>query len=169
MAGALFVLLIVVPVVELWIIVQVAHQIGLLDTLGLLILISMGGALLMKQQGMVAWQRLQATLARGEMPGKEVTDGFLVMLGGALLLAPGFLTDAFGLILLLPPTRALSKGMTRRVFAGWVSRRTGGAPRRIYDATVISSGRPKTPATPPALEETRRGPDRFGDGSPDTE
>lgn len=167
MAGALFVLLIVVPVVELWIIVQVAHHIGFLDTLGLLILISLAGALLLKQQGMATWQRMQTALARGEMPGKEVTDAFLVMLGGALLLTPGFLSDVFGIVLLLPPTRALFKGVARRVFARWVDRRTAGVPRRIYDARVVRSGRPEESPAPPALEENRPGPGPSADGSPD--
>ena len=166
--GILFILLIVIPVAELWIIVQVAHQIGFLDTLGLLILISLAGALLMKQQGMAAWQRMQDTLARGEMPGKEATDAFLVMLGGALLLTPGFLTDVVGIILLLPPTRALFKGAARRVFAGWVGRRTGGTSRPIYNATVIRSGRPdRSGPTPPALGGSPLDSDRHADGSPD--
>ena len=171
MAAALFVILIVIPVAELWIIVQVAHHIGFLDTLGLLILISIAGAFLLKQQGLATWRRMQDALARGEMPGKEATDAFLVMLGGALLLTPGFLTDVVGIVLLLPPTRALFKGATRRVFAGWVNRRTGGAPRRIYDATVIRSGRPERtgPAsTTPALGDTPPRRDRSGGDSPDT-
>jgi UPF0716 protein FxsA len=173
MAGALFALLIVVPVVELWIIVQVAHQIGFLDTLGLLILISIGGAFLLKQQGMATWRRMQTALARGEMPGKEMTDAFLVMLGGALLLTPGFLSDVFGIIFLLPPTRAMFKGVAGRVLAGWVNRRTGGVPRRIYDAKVIRSGRPAgggsaESARPPGLEANRPDPDPSGDGSPGT-
>lgn len=173
MAGALFILLIVVPVAELWVIVQVAHQIGFLETLGLLILVSMAGAYLMKQQGAATWRRMQETLARGEMPAKEMTDAFLVMLGGALLLTPGFLTDIVGIVLLLPPTRVLFKGAARRVFAGWVDRRTGGVPRRVYNATVIRSGRPDgstTPAessVPPALGEIPPRSDPRADGSPD--
>jgi UPF0716 protein FxsA len=169
MAGALFVLLIAIPVAELWVIVKVAGQIGFLNTLGLLILISVAGAYLLKQQGLATWGRMQAALARGEMPGKEVTDAFLVMLGGALLLTPGFLTDVFGIMLLLPPTRVLFKGTARRVFAGWVDRRTGGVPRRIYNATVIRSGRPEERPTSPAPGEIPRGSGRSEDGSPDTE
>lgn len=167
MAAALFVILIVVPVVELWIVVQVAHHIGLLDTLALLILVSIGGAVLLKQQGMATWRRLQATLARGEMPGREATDGALVLLGGALLMTPGFLTDAIGLVLLLPPTRALLKGTARRSIGRWATRRTAG-PRRVYTATVIRSRRESGSSDPPAMEASRRGsPHPSEDDSPD--
>lgn len=158
MAAALFVMLIVVPIVELWIVVQVAHHIGLLDTLALLILVSLGGALLLKQQGMATWRRLQTTLGRGEMPGREVTDGALVLLGGALLMTPGFLTDAIGLVLLLPPTRALLKGATRRSLGRWAARRTAG-PRRVYTATVVRTKR-EPGANPPAMEGSRPGSPR---------
>jgi UPF0716 protein FxsA len=169
MAAVLFFVLIVIPVVELWIVVQVAHHIGIFETLGLLILISMAGALLLRQQGLATWSRLQETLARGEIPGREATDGFLVLLGGALLLTPGFLTDAIGLILLLPPTRALLKSTTRRILARWAGRRAGGMPKRVYTATVIRSGRREEGPNPPRLGESRPGsPPPSEDGSPGT-
>ena len=95
-------LLLAVPVVELWIILQVAGELGLGVTLVLLVLISVAGAWLLKQQGLQTWARLRATLSRGQMPTAEVIDGALILLGGALLMTPGFLTDAFGILLLLP-------------------------------------------------------------------
>src|SRR5918999_3275743 len=131
MVGLLFVLLIAIPIAELFVIVQFAEAIGVLETIGLLIVISVAGAFLLKQQGMATWQRMQATLARGEMPGKEATDAFLVLLGGALLLTPGFLTDAVGILLLLPPTRAVVKGAFRRMLGSWAIQRAGTA-GRIY-------------------------------------
>ena len=140
MAGLFLLLLIVVPVAELWVIVQFAQQIGVLETFGLLIVISVAGAFLLKQQGMATWQRMQATLARGEMPGKEMTDAFLVLLGGALLLTPGFLTDAVGILFLLPPTRAALKGVFRKMLGSWAIRRAGPA-GRVYTATVVRSAR----------------------------
>lgn len=167
MAGLLFVLLIVIPVIELWIVVQVAHHIGFFDTLGLLILISIVGAFLLKQQGLATWRRVQEALQRGEVPGREATDGFLILLGGALLLTPGFLSDAIGLLLLLPPTRALVKGSTRTLLARWARRRVGG-PKRIYTATVVRSRRAGETATPPELGVPPAAPPRRnGDGSPD--
>ena len=133
MLGILFALLIVVPIVELWVIVQVAGSIGVLETIALLIAVSATGAWLLKQQGMATWRRLQATLERGEVPTREVTDGALILFGGALLLTPGFVTDAIGVVLLLPPTRAAIKGATRRTLARWARRRTG---LRIYSTTA---------------------------------
>src|SRR5918997_1226385 len=154
MAGLLFLLIIVVPVVELYIIVQFAQEIGVLNTIGLLIVISIAGAFLLKQQGLATWQRMQATLARGEMPGKEMTDAFLVLIGGALLLTPGFLTDVVGILLLLPPTRGALKGVFRKMLRSWAVRRAGPA-GKIYTATVVRSARKKPGATPPRLDEPR--------------
>lgn len=170
MAGLLFVLIIVVPVVELYVIVQFAQEIGVLNTIGLLIVISIAGAFLLKQQGVATWQRMQATLARGEMPGKEMTDAFLVLIGGALLLTPGFLTDAFGILLLLPPTRAALKGGFRKMLGSWAIKRAGPA-GKIYTATVVRnrrttreqapSGRPPLDAAPePAPGSADDSPDR---------
>ena len=171
MAGLLFILLIVIPVAELWIIVEFSQAIGFLETLGLLILISIAGAFLLKQQGMATWRRMQATLARGEMPGKEMTDAFLVMLGGALLLTPGFLTDVVGIVLLLPPTRAALKGIFRKMLGAWAIQRAGTA-GRVYSATVIRSGRKEGPANSPALPGEGPTPEPLlgsEDGSPDRE
>src|SRR4051794_21898896 len=109
----LLVLFVVVPLVELYAIIQVGQAIGALPTIGLLILDSIIGAALLRSQGRAAWRRFQAALAAGRPPAREVADGALVILGGALLLTPGFVTDVFGAILLIPPTRAV----VRRVLA----------------------------------------------------
>jgi UPF0716 protein FxsA len=167
-AGLLFLLIIAVPIAELYVIVQFAQAIGLLETIGLLILISIAGAFLLKQQGMATWRRMQATLARGEMPGKEMTDAFLVMVGGALLLTPGFLTDVVGITLLLPPTRAALKGLSRRMLGSWAARRAAPA-GRIYSATVVRSARKDGGASAPRLEETREGAPGSSADSPDRE
>lgn len=131
------VLLIAVPILELWIIVQVAGEIGVLNTIGALLAISVLGAWLLKQQGLATWARLQTTLARGEMPTKEITDGALILFGGALLLTPGFMTDVVGLILLFPPTRAIVKRAFRRVLASWATRRYVPPGSFVYEATVV--------------------------------
>ena len=107
MTPLLFLLLLAVPIAELWVIVEVAGAVGILETLALLVLVSVAGAWLLKQQGMATWLRLRRSLERGDIPAEEVTDGALILLGGALLLTPGFLTDIVGLTLLLPPSRAV--------------------------------------------------------------
>jgi UPF0716 protein FxsA len=168
MLPLLFVLLIVVPIAELWAILQVADWIGVLNTIALLIAISALGAWLLKQQGMATWARLRQTLQRGQVPTKEVTDGALILFGGALLLTPGFLSDAVGLVLLFPPSRVVVKASFRRVLARWAERRfvPFGA-RGVRSATVIrthraagDSARGEGPKTAP---EIRSGEDGFPD------
>lgn len=139
-------------------IVQVSQGIGVINTIVILFAVSIAGAWLLKQQGMATWMRLQETLARGEMPGKEVTDGAMILFGGALLLTPGFITDVVGLVLLLPPTRAVLKGATRGLFRRWAEKKV--APGvRIYRAGVVTTQRrPDTTEPRPASPETPRLP-----------
>src|SRR4051794_25225296 len=112
----LLLIFIVVPIVEIYVIIQVGQAIGALWTVALLIADSIAGSLLMKSQGRAAWRRFQAAVAEGRVPGREVLDGVLVIFGGAFLLTPGFVTDIFGAVLLVPPTRALVRRvLVRRV------------------------------------------------------
>ena len=129
----LLVLLLLVPVVELYVIVQVSHALGVVETLGLLLAISVLGAWLVKHQGLSVWRRLNASINAGRMPTSELIDGFLVLLAGALLLTPGFVTDAIGLLLLVPPIRALVRLTAKRRFGRRVQiiQATHGGP--IYD------------------------------------
>ena len=150
--------LLAVPILELWVIVQVAQGVGVPETLGLLILVSVVGAWLLKQQGMATWRRLQSSLSQGQVPTKEVTDGALILFGGALLLTPGFVSDAVGLLLLLPPTRAVLKGIARRHFARRAQRLGG---RSVYTGRVVRVQRNEPPGPTP-LESG-------GDDSPDKE
>jgi UPF0716 protein FxsA len=113
----LFVLFIVVPLAELFVIIQLAGAIGLLPTLLLLLADSIAGTILMKSQGRAAWQRFQEATQAGRIPAREVADGALIILGGAFLLTPGFLTDIIGFLLLLPPTRALFRRTVVAMFA----------------------------------------------------
>lgn len=101
----LFVVFVVVPLVELAVIVEVAGAIGLLPTIALLILVSAVGAFLVKREGIGVMRRTQAAINRGEVPGREMLDGALLMGAGALCVVPGFVTDTFGLLLLIPPVR----------------------------------------------------------------
>lgn len=119
-----FLLFVGLPIAELYVIVQVGQAIGLLPTLALLIADSVLGAALLRSQGRAAWARFNLALSEGRPPAAEVFDGAMVILGGALLLTPGFITDAFGLFLLVPPTRALlrrgvARMARRRVSFGW--------------------------------------------------
>jgi UPF0716 protein FxsA len=102
------------------------------------------------------------------MPGREATDAFLVLLGGALLLTPGFITVVVGIVLLLPPTRAALKGIFRRMLGSWAIQRAGTA-GRIYNATVVRSARKQRDVNAPALEEKPlpESPPGTVDGSPD--
>ncbi|MBW3606936.1 MAG: FxsA family protein [Actinobacteria bacterium] len=118
MALLLVLLFVVVPIAELYVIIQIGQAIGILPTIALLILASVLGATLMRSQGRATWRRFNSALAAGRIPGREVMDGALVIFGGALLLTPGFLSDILGLILLLPPTRALVRALLVRRFAG---------------------------------------------------
>src|ERR1700741_3653378 len=120
--GLLLVLLfIVVPIAELYVIIQVGEAIGFWPTLLLLLLDAIVGSWLLKHQGRSAWRRFNLALAERRMPGKEVADGFLVILGGALLIAPGFITDIFGVLFRLPPTRAVARRLLRRWTVGRVA------------------------------------------------
>ena len=110
MALLLFVLFIVAPLVELAVIVQVAGTVGVLNTIGLLVAVSVVGAWLAKREGVGVLRRIQAALDRGQLPSREVADGGLILLAGALMIAPGFISDCLALLLLIPPTRALFRG-----------------------------------------------------------
>ena len=123
----LILLFIVVPIAELYVIIQVGQSIGVLPTIALLILDSILGAWLWRSQGRVAWQRFNLALQEGRAPAREVLDGVLVIFGGALLLTPGFLTDILGLILLIPPTRAVFRRMLVARFVPRMVRTGAGA------------------------------------------
>ena len=175
MPALLILIFIVVPIAELYVIIQVGQAIGVLEPMGLLILDSVLGALLLRSQGRRAWERFNLALAEGRVPGREIADGTLIIFGGALLLTPGFITDALGLLLLLPPTRAairrvLSATLFRRLAIGhtavsWGWERARG-PRdpygpghggqgRSYDvegaAHEVDERHPDTGREPPAL------------------
>ena len=166
MAPGIVIALLVVPIAELWVILQVSDRVGVLNTIGLLILVSLLGGWLLKQQGAATWRRLQATLRRGEMPTVEAIDGALILFGGALLLTPGFLTDLVGLALIFPPTRASLRGVFRRFVkkgAGkrWKVIETRGATARVVKVERSSRARDSTPPDPSRLPPSSE--DREGD------
>jgi UPF0716 protein FxsA len=114
----LIVLFIVVPIAELYVIIQVGQLIGVWPTLALLLADALLGSWLVKHQGRGAWRRFNEALAARRFPGKEVADGVLIVIGGTLLLTPGFITDVFGFFLLIPPTRAISRRLLKRFTIG---------------------------------------------------
>ena len=115
MLPLLFLLFILLPIAELWLIIEIGGAIGVAPTLALLIVDSLIGAALARSQSRAAWERFNVAMAEGRIPGKEVFDGAMIILGGALLLTPGFITDIFGLIFLIPPTRAIIRAFLTRL------------------------------------------------------
>lgn len=126
----LIILFIVVPILELYVIIQVGQLIGVVPTLVLLLADALLGSMLLKHQGRGAWRRFNEALAARRFPGREVADGVLIVIGGTLLLTPGFITDIFGVFLLLPPTRAIARRLLKRLTIG-----------RFAVVSVGSSGR----------------------------
>ena len=135
----LVLLFIVVPIVEIYVIIQVGQAIGALWTIALLVADSIAGSMLMRSQGRVAWRRFNEAIAAGRIPAREVVDGALVIFGGALLLTPGFVTDIFGAAFLLPPTRAV----IRRLFLRQAIRRMT-ASMRVAAFPAAANGSPFT-------------------------
>jgi UPF0716 protein FxsA len=127
----LVILFVIVPIAELALIIQVGEAIGVWWTIALLVADSVLGSALMRSQGRIAWRRFNEATAAGRVPAREVLDGVLVIFGGALLLTPGFISDFLGLLLLLPPTRAVIRAvLVRRLAHRMFVSVTGAAPRR---------------------------------------
>jgi UPF0716 protein FxsA len=116
---ALLALFILVPLAELYVILKVGDAIGAVWTILLLAADSVLGSVLLRTQGRSVWRRFNTALADGKMPHREVIDGVLVVFGGAFLITPGFITDVVGLVLLIPPTRAI----VRRLMVSRLGRR----------------------------------------------
>jgi UPF0716 protein FxsA len=115
--AALFVAFVVVPLVEIYVLIQVGQVIGPWWTILLLILDSLLGSWLIKREGGRAWQALRTALQTGRMPARELADGALILVGGTLMLSPGFVTDALGILLILPFTRPVARRLLTRMVA----------------------------------------------------
>ena len=120
-AGGVFLLLLLallcVPLLELYVIIQVAGGMGTGQTIGLLIVVSVLGAWMVRRSGLGVLNQIQNRLNRGELPARELVDGLLILFAGALMLTPGFITDAVGLLLLFLPTRVVVRSLLMRHFA----------------------------------------------------
>ncbi len=137
----LMAIFLIVPIIEIYLLIQVGGMIGVLPTIGLVILTAVMGAALLRAQGLQTYLRFNQALAEGRMPATEILEGVALLLGGALLLTPGFFTDAIGFVCLLPFTR---KELVAWLIARFnpiahidiqgVSRRNG--PGNIYEGEV---------------------------------
>jgi UPF0716 protein FxsA len=153
MVAILVIAFILVPLAELAVILAVGDVLGFVPTLVLLLVVSVVGAWLAKREGLAAWRRFQLAMAQGRMPTVEVADGAMILLAGALLLTPGFLTDVVGILLLLPPTRAMARRLAPRLAARRLRRRRGrvvivDGTARPADSTRVTWGRPEVPHPP---------------------
>ncbi len=115
----LFILFTIIPIIEVYLLIKVGSLIGAVPTVALLLAISMVGAWLVRHQGFELMRRIQSELAQGRLPAAELLDGAMVLVGGVLLLTPGFFTDFLGLFFLIPATRAIIKQFVRL----WLQRR----------------------------------------------
>ncbi|MCI0689710.1 MAG: FxsA family protein [Sporichthyaceae bacterium] len=135
-------LFLIVPLLEIFIIIQVGRVIGPWWTVGLLIVESLIGAWLIKREGQRAWRALRDSIGTGRLPGRELADAALVLVGGTLLLTPGFVTDIVGFFLVLPPTRPIA----RRMLSWFINRRAVAVTRRYgYDPAQATSTRRVVP------------------------
>lgn len=168
---------VVVPLIELAVILQIGQVVGPWWTIALLVLFSIVGAALLRHQGRRAWRAFRTALEEGRWPGDEVTQGALVIVGGTLLLTPGFLTDAVGFALLLPLTRSgLSRLIRARVTPGPVrwfrggraGRRPAGSAqsgrgdrREVLDVEVVEIERERGEQGPGSDADGGQGPPRL--------
>jgi len=122
MLGRLLLLFLLTPAVELALLIQVDRLIGFGPTIGLIIATGIAGSYLARREGLHTWQRLNERLQAGDLPGKELVDGVIILVAGALLVTPGVFTDVVGFIGLLPPTRALVRKALMRRFQSKMER-----------------------------------------------
>ncbi len=152
----LFVAFIAVPLIEIYVIIQVGQVIGAWWTILLLIADSIFGSWLIKREGGRAWVSLRTALNEGRLPHRELADGVLILVGGTLMLTPGFVSDFFGILCILPFTRPVG----RRLLAGLIGRKLVGASFSSGPAGFQTGfpGGPAGPGTAPRTQQ-RPGPD----------
>jgi UPF0716 protein FxsA len=130
--AALVVLFLVVPIAEIAVIIEVGRAIGGWETLVLLVAESLLGGWIVRREGLRAWRALRQTFAQGMLPTRELLDASLVLVGGTLLLTPGFLSDVVGFFFVLPPTRPIARRVTLALLRRRVARRTTRRTTRRY-------------------------------------
>ncbi len=120
-----FLFFLAIPFLEIYLLLQIGGIVGVLPTVLLVVFTAVLGAWLLRQQGFATWQRLQAGMAKGEVPAFEMIEGPILLVGGALLLTPGFFTDALGFAFLIPQTR---KKLAQYIIEKGVFRMQSGSP-----------------------------------------
>ena len=142
----LFVVFVVAPLVELYVLIKTGQAIGALNTVALLVVSAFVGMALVRREGVRVWGRFVQTVQAGQTPSKEIADGVCVMLAGALFIAPGLVSDVLALLLLFPPTRAIFRRflLRRKSFGGFGGARViratyGGRINDVGDVTDATS------------------------------
>ena len=172
-------LFITIPILEMFLLIKVGSLIGALPTIGLVVLTATLGIWLLKLEGLATLQQVQLKLNRGEIPGQELLEGIMLVIGGALLLTPGFFTDTIGFICLIPGFRKplarwlISRGMLQSgVFSSGVqfgsSRFGAGASHSVYEETTIIEGEYEDQSSA-GHQGTPHQPGQLSDGSGSTE
>ena len=118
----LFLMFTLIPVAEIYVLVQAAHVIGTWSTLGLVVLSGFVGSWFVRSQSYSIIQKINRTVSQGQLPAEDLMSGFCVLVGGILMIAPGFITDVMGLLLVLPPTRVVIVWGLKKYFAQMVRR-----------------------------------------------
>lgn len=125
----LFLAFTIIPVSEIYILIAIGGQIGILPSIGLVILTGIVGASLARSQGLQTLGRIRDSFQQGVVPGEELLNALLIAIAGIVLLTPGFLTDAAGLFLLIPATRTLCREwLKRRIELVYAQRNVGNGP-----------------------------------------
>ncbi|WP_374721300.1 FxsA family protein [Peribacillus tepidiphilus] len=114
--------LIIIPALEIGVLLYSGKTIGVIPTILLIFATGIAGAYLAKQQGLETIRKAQQQISYGKMPGDALIDGICILVGGCLLLTPGFITDLIGFILLLPPTRIVVKPFITRMFRSMINK-----------------------------------------------
>lgn len=160
MLGRLVLLFLLTPAVELGLLIQVDRWIGFGPTIGLIIITGLVGSYLARREGLSTWRRLNERLGDGELPGKELADGVIILVAGALLITPGVLTDLFGFLGLIPPTRAL----IRRVVMRWFRSKVKAGSMQV-EFGMFGGAAPNPRSSPESSGEPSRSPDNLDSSS----
>lgn len=118
----LIVLFTVFPLIELFLLIEIGRLIGALNTVLIVVATAILGASLAKREGLVTWSKIRMNLSQGRMPAEELFDGLLILIAGVVLITPGLITDTFGFLLLIRPTRRFFKRLLKKKFGDWIDR-----------------------------------------------